>query len=348
MNPQPADRQRRRAWWWWLVPVIVGTIQFGGIRWAGRWQAPHHRRWDEWQPDQWPADRMWAEPASLPITSYLVAMIGPVALFWSRRYPRSVIAITAVSSAVYYLLDLGGGPVFLSVVVAVALWAFQLRAERLSEARRAMTAEAAQRAEAKRLAVAQELHDVLAHHISLISVQSGVALHLIDERPEQTRQALTAIKGASKEALAALRGALDSLRDHDSAAPRHPTGGLAQLDDLVESVRGTGITVTVERPRPLPPRSPLVDLTALRIVQESLTNVLRHAEATAVTVVIGTTDDELTVQVRDNGIGGVVIPGNGLSGIVERAAAVGGTARYGPAHGGGFEVTARLPVTVES
>jgi len=346
MNPQPADRPRRRAWWWWLVPVIVGIIQFGGIRWAGRWQAPHWQQ-DQWPPEQWQHGEMWSQPAAqLPVGSYLVAMIGPVALFWARRYPRSVIAVTAVSSAAYYLLAMGGGPVFLSVVVAIAAWAVQLRAERVREARRAVVAEAAQRAEAKRLAVAQELHDVLAHHISLISVQSGVALHLIDERPEQTRQALTAIKGASKEALAALRGALDSLRDHDSAAPRHPSGGMSQLDALVDSVRGTGITVTVEMPRPLPTLTSLVDLTALRIIQESLTNVLRHSEATEVTVSIEATGDELTIRVRDNGVGGAVVPGNGLTGIVERAASVGGSARFGSARGGGFEVTARLPVTV--
>ena len=272
-----------------------------------------------------------------------MALLGPAALLFARRYPRSVIAVTAAVTAVYYLLDLGGGPIFLSVLVAVAVWARILRADRARADRQAMIAEAGRKAEARRLEVAQELHDVLAHHISLISVQSSVALHLIDERPEQTRESLTAIKGASKEALQALRGALASLRDHDSAAPRAPTGGLSELGGVIENVRNAGLDVeAVETGSPRRLSAP-VDLALLRIIQESLTNVLRHARARRVTVAIGYTDTGVDVRVTDDGIGGVPVAGNGLAGITERAETLGGNARYGPAPGGGFEVRVSLP-----
>lgn len=323
------------------MPVAVAFVQVTGIRWSRRWQEMDWPTGDGPPPGHRPD---WDGPfPEVPILAYVMGLVGPAALFFVRRYPRSVIAVTAVATAIYYLLDLGGGPVFLSVLVAVAAWARMLRADRMRAARQAMVAEAGRKAEARRLEVAQELHDVLAHHISLISVQSSVALHLIDERPEQTREALSAIKGASKEALQALRGALDSLRDRDLAAPRAPTGGLGQLNIVADNVRGAGLAVTVVEtgtPRRL---SAPVDLAALRIVQESLTNVLRHAHADQVTVTIAYRDDGVEISVVDDGVGGVPVTGNGLAGIVERTENLKGSSRYGPAPGGGFGVWVSLP-----
>ncbi|GAA4924865.1 signal transduction histidine kinase [Stackebrandtia albiflava] len=334
MNAETIER-RRPGWFWRIIPIPVALIQVMGVRWADAWPPePGWRHDGDWTP----------QPMDVPPYGYLLALAGPVALFWLHRHPRTVIGVTAAATLVYFLLALPPGPVFLSIVVAVAGWArMQRRAQRLA-ALHARDAESARQAAAHRLRIAQELHDVLAHHISLINVQSGVALHLVDERPEQTRTALAAIKSASKEALVALRGALDTLRGDAGQAPRAPTGGLDQLDDLVGSVRTAGLAVTVERhgePRPLPAPA---DLAALRIVQESLTNALRHSGADSVTVSLDYRGPRFTLSVTDDGVGGAVVPGNGLSGITERAAALGGTARFGPAPGGGFGVWVEFPI----
>jgi signal transduction histidine kinase len=195
------------------------------------------------------------------------------------------------------------------------------------------------------LRIAQELHDVVAHHISLINVQAGVALHLGDTRPEQTATALAAIKDASKEALVEMRSIVGILRDTDEQAPRAPVPGLARLDELVGRTAQAGLDVRTSiqgDPRALPVR---VDAAAYRIIQESLTNIVRHANASRATVRVGYGDTAVTVQIDDDGRTGGVPPteGNGITGMRERATALGGTFDAGPA-GGGFRVTARLPL----
>ena len=188
---------------------------------------------------------------------------------------------------------------------------------------------------------------MLAHDISLISVQAGVALHLMDEQPDQARTALTAIKAASKDALGELRSVLDVLRQGDEGPPRSPTAGLEDLDRLVAGAAAAGIdvrVVTSGTPRRLPPT---VDLAAFRIVQESLTNVTRHAGPATATVSLTYGDGDLTVEVEDDGraANGAPAPGagNGIRGMQERAAALGGTLDAGPKPGGGFRVRAKLP-----
>jgi signal transduction histidine kinase len=193
----------------------------------------------------------------------------------------------------------------------------------------------------QRLALAQELHDVLAHNISLVNVQASVALHLLDEQPDRARPALTAIKQASHDALEGLRTALDLLRDGD--APKAPAPRLRDLGQLVDGVRGGGLTVRLDQ-EPEPPDVPAaVQLAAYRIVQEALTNVTRHAGASAVVVTVGYADG-VTIEVQDDGVGGVPVSGNGLSGMRERATALGGSVEAGPVARGGFLVRAHLPV----
>jgi signal transduction histidine kinase len=214
--------------------------------------------------------------------------------------------------------------------------AFRERARAEDEERQRLVGE-------QRLELAQEMHDVLAHHISLINVQAGVALHLIDEQPERARPALAEIKSASREALRELRGALDILR-RGIEAPRAPAPRLDELDRLVATVAASGLDVTLDdadRPAELPAA---VELAAFRIVQEALTNVARHSGAGSARVTLRY-GDELTVEVVDDGVGGVPIAGNGITGMRERATALGGTLAAGPAPGGGFRVVARLPVT---
>jgi signal transduction histidine kinase len=220
------------------------------------------------------------------------------------------------------------------------------------EAWRMREEEAKRRASEERLRIARELHDVLAHNISMINVQAGVALHLMDEQPEQARTALTAIRDASKDALSELRSVLDILRQSGEAPPRSPTAGLADLAQLVEGTQAAGLTVHTDVKLPAGPLPAGVDLAAYRIVQEALTNVTRHAGARSASVSIGQEDDTLTVEVTDDGRGGPTFAtgagsGSGIAGMRERAAALGGHLDAGPTPGGGFAVRARLPLAVE-
>jgi signal transduction histidine kinase len=233
------------------------------------------------------------------------------------------------------------------VVALVVAEVVRIRRERVQEAARTRAEEDRRRAGEERLRIAQELHDVLAHNISLINVQAGVALHLMDEQPGQSRTALVAIKQASGDALRELRSVLDVLRQ-GTDAPRTPTSGLDSLDGLVANAAGAGLEVHTRvegTPRPLPAG---VDLAAFRIVQEALTNVTRHAGPATATVLVAYGDGDLTVQVDDDGRGngapGATGGGNGIRGMRERAAALGGDLTAGPRPGGGFRVSAHLPV----
>jgi signal transduction histidine kinase len=234
---------------------------------------------------------------------------------------------------------------------------------RAFEAERTREEEALRRAGEERLRIARELHDVLSHHISVINVQAGVAVHLLDKgtrtgAPErddqmaQTREALVTISESSREAMRELRGILGVLRHVDKTDPRAPAPGLDALDDLVATVGATGLDVSVEAEgerRPLPVGT---DLAAYRIIQESLTNVARHAQGQRATVSLRYRPQELEVEVADDGPGvpdgATLVAGNGLTGMRERAAAVGGSLEAGPRPGGGFRVRARLPVQATS
>ena len=233
------------------------------------------------------------------------------------------------------------------LVITGAAELVRIRRERSRETARTREEEALRRASEERLRIARELHDVLAHNISMINVQAGVALHLLDERPEQARPALTAIKQASKDALIELRSVLGVLRRvDDQDGSRDPAPTLGRVDDLVSGAGATGLEVIkrVEasaRPLPAP-----VDVAAFRIVQEALTNVVRHAGATTATVAVTYGDQAVTVEVEDDGRGSAassVGSGSGIVGMRERAMSVGGTLEAGPRDGGGFRVRARLP-----
>ncbi len=241
------------------------------------------------------------------------------------------------------------------------------RLERRAERARTAREEARRRASEERLLIARELHDVLAHNISLINVQSGVALHLLDERPEQARPALEAINQASDAALGELRSVLDVLSrgageegGHGAVgawAPSAPTAGLRDLDGLLRRTRAAGLDVRLAvegEDRPVPAE---VDLAAFRIVQEALTNVVRHAGGDArATVRLVYAPTDLVVQVDDDGRGGRLDAGGpdgatpegtgtgrGIAGMRERVQALGGTFAAGPRPGRGFRVRARFP-----
>jgi signal transduction histidine kinase len=273
--------------------------------------------------------------------AWATAVVGLAAYFTLAALLDRVAPATAATIAAH----LG----WLLLVLSVSEVALAAR-QRRQAAERTRAEEARRRAGEERMRIARELHDVLAHNISLINVQAGVALHLMDEQPGQSRTALVAIKQASNDALGELRSVLDVLRQGDEAPPRAPASGLAQLDSLVAGAGATGLEVRTRvegLPRPLPAGT---DLAAFRIVQESLTNVTRHAGPASATVLVRYGPDDLTVRVDDDGRGPAAATGpgngngNGIRGMRERVAALGGELTTGPRPGGGFRVQARLPL----
>jgi signal transduction histidine kinase len=255
-----------------------------------------------------------------------------------------------------YLLRDGPAP---SLIASLALAAWLLvilgtaeivrtRRERVAETIRMREEEALLRRGEERLRIARELHDALGHHLSLISVQSGVALHLHEELPEQARTSLTAIKDASKEALAELRSVLDILRQDGETAPRFPGSTLARLDDLVGQAASAGLRVRTETEGNVRALPYGVEAAAFRIVQEALTNVTKHAGRATAVVRLSYGDDDLTVSIEDDGRGPTAPAaegsGKGIVGMRERVTALGGALEAGPRSGGGFVVRARLPL----
>ena len=219
--------------------------------------------------------------------------------------------------------------------------------ERLRAAVRAADAELAQRLAEERLRIARELHDVLAHTVSVISVQAGVALDTLTADPESARSALQLVRAAARQAGPELRAALGPLRTSSSASASSgaaPAPGLDSLESLLSPVRAAGLTVHCEL-SPGVVTHP-VELTAYRIVQESLTNVVRHAHARTVWVCVERDDATLRVAVRDDGTARPVTnPGGfGITGMRERAQLLGGSLSAGPLPGGGFGVRADLPI----
>jgi signal transduction histidine kinase len=284
------------------------------------------------------------------VASLLIGYVASVWPPWRIGEPHH--------ATVGFALGLAIGLLFLLSVAEV----IRARGQRMAAMERSRAEEMRRRAGEERMRIARDLHDVVAHNISVINVQANTALHLMDRQPERARQALTAINDVSKQALVELRSVLGVLRDVDETAPRAPSPGLARLRDLVSSAAAAGLTVHLEEDGPAGPLPADVDVAAYRIVQEALTNSARHASGAAVTVRVRSAGEELIVEVTDDGAGrpagraagsgngsaggaGVRAAGsgNGITGMAERAAALGGTLRAGPEPGGGFGVCARLP-----
>ena len=232
-----------------------------------------------------------------------------------------------------------------------ARWAgLQARAERLErereeEARRAVTEE--------RLRIARELHDVIAHSMSVIAVQSAVGNHVIDSQPAEARQALAAIEATSRSALTEMRRLLGVLRQEgEPRGSLTPAPGLADLSALAGQVRDAGLTVWINVDGQRGAIPPGIDLSAYRIIQEALTNVIKHAAAASASVTIRYRPDSVTVEIADQGAGtpaaGVPAPragsGHGIIGMRERVAVFGGEFSAGPGPDGGFRVRACFPV----
>ncbi|MFI8497808.1 sensor histidine kinase [Streptomyces sp. NPDC085524] len=215
--------------------------------------------------------------------------------------------------------------------------------QRADEAERTREETARRRADEERLHIARELHDSLTHQISVIKVQAEVAVHVAHKRGEPVPEALLAIREAGREANRELRATLEALRDDSTTPPR----GLHDVPELVERARAIGLdaTLTIEgQPRGVPAA---VERTVYRIVQESLTNIARHADAATASARIDYRPDALAVRIDDDGKAtpdNVPLPGVGLLGMRERVTALGGRLLAEPRSEGGFTVQAELPV----
>jgi len=280
---------------------------------------------------------MYSVAAHRPLRPAAITAAGALALLIITGLAGDGFTMEAVAPQVAWVT----GPLAIGVTVRVGRE--QVLQNRRDEARR--------QADAERLRVAQEVHDVVGHGLAAIMMQADIALHVLPKQPEQAETALIAISRTSRESLDELRATLGAVRRGDDFDDRSPAPGLARLDALVDRTRAVGVPVAVKVAGPLPALltalPTAVDLAAYRIVQESLTNVLRHAGTATASVSLALTDDGLQISVVDTGRGGPTQParhGHGLAGMKERASALGGSLTAGPRPEGGFAVTANLPV----
>ena len=251
----------------------------------------------------------------------------------------------------------GGGFYLIPAMIAVALFigtAVANQRARVAAARDKVEEESKRRVDEERLRIARELHDIVAHTMATINVQAGVAAHVLADNPQAAEDALQAIRQPARTGRASYGQILNVLRQADEGDPTQPTPGLGQLDTLISNSCGAGLPVTLRRSGETADLPPAVDLAAYRIVQESLTNVIKHAgPAATATVSLRYASSGLEIEVTDTGLGpgpaamtaGEVLAGNGhgLIGMRERAASVGGSLQTGPGPGGGYRVSATLP-----
>jgi signal transduction histidine kinase len=300
-----------------------------------------------------------AAPAASLVALYTLATLSSRRTAWTVGLAAAV-AITGVYAATH-TESLVGGASLLRLDFAIAATALgravRNRRENLAQARarveraeRTREEEARRRVTEERVRIARDLHDVVAHHITLVNAQAGVAHHLIRVNPDRAYEALAHIKDNSRAALDELRATVGLLRQPDDA-PRSlaPIPCLADLDTLVGGLRASGLPVELARTGTPAPLAPATELTAYRIIQEALTNTHKHASATQATVVLDYGPHLLRVTVTDNGRPSApqrTGAGHGLIGMHERAIAVGGSVTAGPRPEGGFQVVAELPLSL--
>ncbi|WP_026414153.1 sensor histidine kinase [Actinomadura oligospora] len=312
----------------------------------------------------------WLNGTQVVVANGTVLMgLYAVTAYCSFRWGLAALGVTVVGSALESYQQSSGNwdilrsSLFPYVVVALAVWVLGLH----MRTRRAYLRELEERAErleherdteiqmarnAERARIAREMHDVVAHNVSVIVVQADGAAYAIDTDPGRARQALEAISSTGRTALAEMRRLLGVLREEAASEAYAPQPGLGQLEDLVEQVRTAGLPVTLERTGTQSEVSEGRALTIYRIVQEALTNALKHGgPRTSATVTLHYGDDEVTVEVVDDGRGAAAPDdghGHGLVGMRERAAVYGGEVDAAPRPGGGFAVRARIPVREEA
>jgi signal transduction histidine kinase len=284
------------------------------------------------------------------LAGVLVVLIAAVTAFAIVRH--GVYGTGGASPAAYLLVEDG--------LLVTAAWAigYSVRQQRLYAASREEQAERRAReqlAEARRarseerLQIARELHDVVAHSMSLIAVQAGVANYVAGQHPEEAARALSSIEQTSRGALREMRALLGVLRTEEAGTGLDPAPGLADLDLLAERAGEAGVRVGLDVRGERPRLSPGLDLAAYRVVQEAITNVIKHAATDRCRVTVASQEDVLTLEITDRGRaasrnGEGPATGHGITGMRERVAMYGGEFRAAPRPGGGFQVTARFPL----
>lgn len=287
---------------------------------------------------------------------------------WGER--KREVAALALIAAVLLGVMVGAGEPMDEIVAAfgwpaIAVLFGEIVRTRTDRAKGEAETEASRRVAEERMRIARDLHDLLAHTVSVMMVQAGVADDAMERSPERAREAVRSIRAAGRDAVDEMRAMVVVLREGDDAGGVAPSPGLDRIDDLLEIARRSGLAVHVTMDPSLPPVSPIVGLTVYRLVQEALANVLRHADAGNVWLSVTTRGGQLEVVLRDDGVGDVAArdrstrlastvhtsgdeagppsSGFGLVGMAERVESLGGELDYGPTPEGGYAVRAILP-----
>lgn len=283
----------------------------------------------------------------------LVIAMFTVATLRTRLVAAAVFVVTLVVTAIVYLTaasDVLWPQLVQGALVLLCAWVLGEGTRRWAQRTERLAAQAVQAVATERIRIARELHDIVAHHMAVISVQAGLAEYVIDADPPTAKSALATVGDASRQALLEMRRLLDVLRvDEDSGKGRDysPQPGIAQLDDLVRRLRGAGLPVTLAVAGAVRELAPGPDLCAYRMVQESLTNVLKHAGQATARVAVEYGERTLSVSVTDDGIHRPrqdTEGRHGIRGMRERAELYGGVLAAHPAEKRGFTVSLRLPL----
>ncbi|HEV3291277.1 MAG TPA: histidine kinase [Streptosporangiaceae bacterium] len=306
---------------------------------------------------------MALQPSALQVV--VVCVVGLeicyIAVTRTRRVSLTGVAMVGVSLIPLLEVRSAGSPwggnvepaMALATIIAWLIGHSIRQAQAQAELVRAQAA--AQTAMAERLRIARELHDIVAHSIGIIAIQAGAGRRVFDARPDEARDALAAIEATSRETLSGLRRMVTGLRRADlepgpGQAPLGPAPGLTAIERLAASTLEAGVKVDVDWHGSREPLPADIDLSAFRIIQEAVTNVVRHAGTGQCQVCIDRQDGQLSIEVTDSGRGGsghgggVAGTGYGITGMRERAALLGGDFSAGPRPGGGFRVAVRLPL----
>ncbi len=303
------------------------------------------------------------QPSALQVVVVCAAGLEICYIAVTRPRRVSLTGVAMVGVSLIPLLEVpsagaprGGGNVepamALATIIAWLIGHSIRQAQAQAELVRAQSA--AQTAMAERLRIARELHDIVAHSIGIIAIQAGAGRRVFDARPDEARDALAAIEATSRETLSGLRRMVTGLRRADpepgpGQAPPGPAPGLPAIERLATSTLEAGVKVDVDWHGSREPLPTDIDLSAFRIIQEAVTNVVRHAGTGQCQVCIDRQDGQLSIEVTDSGRGGsghggMAGTGYGITGMRERAALLGGDFSAGPRPGGGFRVAVRLPL----
>jgi signal transduction histidine kinase len=298
------------------------------------------------------------DPGAWPVVMRVVWIA--LLLLVSLRHPRPVTLWAWLASVLVMSLgvptDAGSAAAMIFFATAAVALGDLLRTRRQAAAELAEQAELSELEKARRTVleektrIARDLHDVVAHHMSMVVVQAESAPYRITDLSDEARAEFTAISGSAREALTEIRALLGVLRSDGDAPVTTPQPRIDDIADLVEAARRSGVPVELMTPGEQPPIGTLTSLSAFRIVQEALANVARHAPGTTATVALTQDADALRIHVRNSApsdAGELGPEGHGITGMRERAAAVGGTLQVGPTEDGGFDVTAVLPLDQE-